>query len=90
MKLEPVAGKFFKDADPILIEELRERGLLYRAETYRHNYPHGWRTGDPLLYYAKNAWYIRTTDYRDRLVALNKTINWVPETIRSLRQLARA
>jgi isoleucyl-tRNA synthetase len=81
----PVAGKFFKDADPVLIEELRGRGLLYRAETYRHNYPFGWRTGDPLIYYAKNAWYIRTTDYRDRLVELNKTINWVPETIRDGR-----
>jgi isoleucyl-tRNA synthetase len=84
-EVTPVAGKFFKDADAILIEELRKRGLLYRDEIYRHNYPHGWRTGDPLIYYAKNAWYIRTTDYRDRLVALNKTINWVPETIRDGR-----
>jgi len=84
-EVTPVAGEFFKDADPVLIDELRERGLLYRAETYRHNYPHGWRTGDPLIYYAKNAWYIRTTDYRERLVALNKTINWVPETIRDGR-----
>jgi len=81
----PVAGKFFKDADPILIEQLRDRGLLYRDEVYRHNYPHGWRTGDPLIYYAKNAWYIRTTDYRDRMVELNKTINWVPTTIRDGR-----
>lgn len=84
-EVTPVAGKFFKDADPILIEELRRRGLLYRDELYRHNYPHGWRTGDPLIYYAKNAWYIRTTDYRDRMVELNKTINWVPETIRDGR-----
>jgi len=84
-EVTPVAGKFFKDADATLIELLDERGLLYRSETYRHNYPHGWRTGDPLLYYAKNAWYIRTTDYRDRLVELNKTINWVPETIRDGR-----
>ncbi|MDX2313700.1 MAG: isoleucine--tRNA ligase [Gammaproteobacteria bacterium] len=84
-EVTPVAGKFFKDADPILIELLRERGLLYREEIYRHNYPHGWRTGDPLIYYAKNAWYIRTTDYKDRMVELNKTINWVPETIRDGR-----
>ncbi|TFH44228.1 MAG: hypothetical protein E4H01_11195 [Lysobacterales bacterium] len=84
-EVTPVAGKFFKAADPILIEELRGRGLLYRDELYRHNYPHGWRTGDPLIYYAKNAWYIRTTDYRDRMVELNKTINWVPETIRDGR-----
>ncbi len=84
-EVTPVAGKFFKEADPILIEELRDRGLLYRDEVYRHNYPHGWRTGDPLIYYAKNAWYIRTTDYRDRMVSLNKTINWVPESIRDGR-----
>ncbi len=84
-EVTPVAGKFFKEADPILMEELRARGLLYRDEVYRHNYPHGWRTGDPLIYYAKNAWYIRTTDYRDRMVALNKTINWVPESIRDGR-----
>ena len=83
--VEPVAGMFFKDADPVLIELLRERGLMYRAETYRHNYPHGWRTNDPLIYYAKHAWYIRTTRYRDRLVELNQTINWVPATIRDGR-----
>jgi len=81
----PVAGKFFKDADPVIIELLRERGLLFRAERYKHNYPFGWRTGDPLIYYAKNAWYIRTTAFRDRLVELNRTINWVPEYIRDGR-----
>jgi isoleucyl-tRNA synthetase len=69
----------------VIIAALRERGLVYRAETYRHNYPFGWRTGDPLIYYAKNAWYIRTTAFRDRLVALNRTINWVPEHIREGR-----
>ncbi|NIR84658.1 MAG: isoleucine--tRNA ligase [Gammaproteobacteria bacterium] len=84
-EVTPVAGKFFKDADPTLIEILRERGLLFRAETHRHNYPFGWRTGDPLIYYAKNAWYVRTTDYRERMVELNRTINWVPETIREGR-----
>jgi len=81
----PVAGKFFKDADPIIMAELRGRGLLFREEKYLHNYPFGWRTGDPLIYYAKNAWYIRTTDFRERLVALNRTINWVPEYIRDGR-----
>ena len=80
-EVTPVAGLFFKDADPVLIENLAERGLLYRAETFRHNYPHGWRTGDPLIYYAKNAWYIRTSALVDRLVELNRKINWVPETI---------
>ena len=80
-----VSGLFFKDADPVIIDNLRERGLLYRAATITHNYPFGWRTGDPIIYYAKHAWYIRTTDYRDRMVALNQTINWVPETIRDGR-----
>ncbi|MDX1562140.1 MAG: isoleucine--tRNA ligase, partial [Gammaproteobacteria bacterium] len=83
--VEPVAGKFFKDADPVLIDVLRERGALYREEKYLHNYPFGWRTGDPLIYYAKHAWYIKTTDFRERLVALNQTINWVPEHIKDGR-----
>ncbi len=81
----PVAGKFFKEADATIIELLRERGLLFRAQKYLHNYPFGWRTGDPLIYYAKNAWDIRTTDYRQRMVELNRGINWVPEHIREGR-----
>ncbi|HEX7926129.1 MAG TPA: class I tRNA ligase family protein, partial [bacterium] len=81
----PVVGKFFKEADPILTRELKDRGLLFRAERMKHNYPFGWRTGDPLIYYAKNAWYIRTSKVKDRMVALNKTINWVPETIKEGR-----
>jgi isoleucyl-tRNA synthetase len=81
----PVAGRFFKDADPIITEILSKRGLIYRAERKLHSYPFGWRTGDPLIYYAKNAWYIRTTSVRDRMVALNKTIDWVPANIRDGR-----
>ncbi len=84
-EVEPVAGKFFKEADPTLIALLEERELLFRKEDYLHNYPHGWRTGDPLIYYAKNAWYIRTTQVAERMVELNKTIYWVPETIRDGR-----
>ncbi|MDJ0777638.1 MAG: isoleucine--tRNA ligase [Gammaproteobacteria bacterium] len=84
-EVTPVAGLFFKQADHVLIELLQERGLLFKAQTISHNYPFGWRTGDPLIYYAKNAWYIRTTDIADRMVALNKTINWVPKTIRDGR-----
>ena len=84
-EVEPVAGKFFKDADPVLIADLEARGLMYRSERYVHNYPHGWRTGDPLIYYAKHAWYIETSRIRDRMVELNRTINWVPETIREGR-----
>ncbi|MDZ7645040.1 MAG: isoleucine--tRNA ligase [Woeseiaceae bacterium] len=84
-EVEPVAGLFFKDADKPLIRILKERGLMFRAETYRHNYPFGWRTGDPVIYYAKNAWYIRTSDFKERMVELNKSIKWVPETIRDGR-----
>ncbi len=83
--VEPVAGLFFKDADKPLIRILKERGMMFRAERYRHNYPFGWRTGDPIIYYAKNAWYIRTSEYRERMAELNRTINWVPEHIRDGR-----
>ena len=83
--IEPVAGMFFKDADKPLIRILKERGLMFRSERYLHSYPFGWRTGDPIIYYAKNAWYIRTSDYRDRMVELNQTIKWVPENIRDGR-----
>ena len=84
-EIEAVAGMFFKDADKPLIRILKERGLMFRSEKYRHSYPFGWRTGDPIIYYAKNAWYIRTSDYRDRMVELNQTIKWVPENIRDGR-----
>ncbi len=81
----PVAGLFFKEADPVICELLDNQGNLFENQTTRHNYPFGWRTGDPLIYYAKEAWYIRTTAIKDRMVALNKTINWVPTTIRDGR-----
>ena len=83
--VEPVKGLFFKDADKVLIRLLKERGLMFRSEQYRHSYPFGWRTGDPILYYAKNAWYIRTSKFRERMSALNQTINWVPEHIKDGR-----
>ena len=84
-EIEAVAGMFFKDADKPLIRILKERGLMFRSEQYRHSYPFGWRTGDPIIYYAKNAWYIRTSDIRERMVELNQTIKWVPENIRDGR-----
>ena len=84
-EVEPVAGLFFKEADPIISKLLNQRGLMFRDEKTLHNYPFGWRTGDPLIYYAKEAWYIKTTEIKDRMVALNKTIKWVPETIRDGR-----
>ncbi|NJL92779.1 MAG: isoleucine--tRNA ligase [Anaerolineae bacterium] len=78
-EVELVAGKTFKEADKVILKDLRERGLLFMQKNYRHNYPHCWRSKNPLMYYARHTWYIRTTAYRDQLVALNNTINWVPE-----------
>ncbi len=78
----PWRGMFVKDADPLIIEELRRRGLMYRATTYRHTYPFCWRCSTPLLYYAKTTWFIETTRVRDRLLANNELINWYPEHIK--------
>ncbi len=78
----PWAGVFVKDADPKIIEDLDRRGLLFRAEQYVHTYPFCWRCDTPLLYYARQTWYIRTTQYKDRLVALNERVNWVPGHIK--------
>lgn len=83
--VKSMAGRFFKDADPLIINLLRDRGLLFREESHRHSYPFGWRTGDPLIYYAKNAWYIRTSAFKERMVELNERIHWVPESIREGR-----
>src|ERR671916_631878 len=80
--LGPFAGLFVKEADPGLVEELEEKGLLFRAEEYEHPYPHCWRCGTPLLYYAKRAWYARTTAVLDDLLRENENINWVPEHIK--------
>lgn len=81
----PWRGVFVKDADPMITQDLHNRGLLYRAETYEHTYPFCWRCKTPLLYYAREAWYIRTSQFKDRMVALNNTINWVPEHIQEGR-----
>jgi isoleucyl-tRNA synthetase len=83
--ITPWRGVFVKDADPSITEDLRQRGLLYRAETYTHTYPFCWRCDTPLLYYARESWYIRTSQFKDRLVALNNKINWVPGHIREGR-----
>ena len=79
------AGLFVKDADPLITEDLRERGLLYRAETIRHTYPFCWRCSTPLLYYALDAWYIRTTAFKEQLVANNLATNWQPAHVRTGR-----
>ncbi len=76
-----VAGQWFKDADKPITGDLKERGLLYRHETYLHNYPHDWRKGTPLMSYPVESWFIRTTALKERMVALNETINWQPAGI---------
>jgi isoleucyl-tRNA synthetase len=81
-RITDFAGRFVKDADPEIIESLRKRGRLHRAETYEHAYPHCWRCETPLLYYAKSSWYIRTTEVRDRMLAENEGIDWHPEHIK--------
>ncbi|GIV00787.1 MAG: isoleucine--tRNA ligase [Actinomycetota bacterium] len=77
-----VRGRFFKDADPMIIEDLRARGLLLRAGTIRHTYPLCWRCGTPLIYLARSSWYIRTTAVKDRLLEVNEEVNWYPEHIK--------
>jgi isoleucyl-tRNA synthetase len=81
-RMGPYAGRWVKEADPDIVEDLRGRGRLLRSETYLHAYPHCWRCGTPLLYYAKPSWYIRTSALRDRLLAANETIDWHPEHIK--------
>jgi len=71
-------GKFVKDADAEIIQDLKSRNILYKKETYLHSYPHCWRCSSPLLYYARESWYIRTTQYARRMIELNKQINWIP------------
>ena len=84
-EITPWRGVFVKDADPQIITDLEARGLLFRSGTLTHTYPFCWRCHTPLLYYARDSWYIRTSAHRDRLVELNNTINWVPEHVKSGR-----
>jgi isoleucyl-tRNA synthetase len=81
-RIGPYAGRWVKEADADLVEDLRARGKLLRAETLVHAYPHCWRCGTPLLYYAKPSWYIRTSAVRDRLLAANETVEWHPQHIK--------
>jgi isoleucyl-tRNA synthetase len=71
-------GMWFKDADKEITRNLRERGILYKHQSYLHNYPHDWRKGTPLMSYPVESWFIRTTSVRDRMVELNNEINWKP------------
>ena len=80
-----VGGLSFRDANPALISDLADRGLLLRSLPYEHSYPHCWRCGTALLYYAVPSWFIRTTAIKDRLLAQNEQTNWQPPTIRDGR-----
>lgn len=84
-EVRPWAGRFVKDADPFIIEDLKNRGLLFKSELYLHTYPFCWRCTTPLLYYARPTWYIRTSKLKDDLVRLNQEINWYPEHIKDGR-----
>jgi isoleucyl-tRNA synthetase len=84
-EVTPWRGQYIKDADPLIIEDLQARGLLFRAEVYTHAYPFCWRCKTPLMYYARESWYIRTSAFRERMAELNNTINWVPEHVKEGR-----
>ncbi len=76
-----LAGKFVKKADPEIIEDLERRGLLFKSEIYVHSYPFCWRCDSPLIYIARKSWYIKTTQFRDKLLEYNRQINWYPPEI---------
>ncbi len=78
----PFAGMYVRDADAPIIEALRESGRLFRSGEYEHSYPHCWRCGTPLIYYAKRNWYVRTTERREELLAANEAVTWYPDHIK--------
>ena len=75
------AGVFCKDADKEVLADLKARGLLFSAPVFEHSYPHCWRCDTPLIYYARDSWFIKMTDVKDDLVRNNNTVNWIPENI---------
>jgi len=83
--VEKFAGMNVKDANPLIQHDLKERGLLYKAETILHTYPECWRCKTPLIYYALDSWYVRTTDRKDELIANNFATNWVPAHVKTGR-----
>ena len=82
---EKFAGLFVKDADKEIIKDLRERELLFAELPFEHSYPFCWRCDTPLIYYARQSWFIKVTAVKDRLLAANESINWMPETIKNGR-----
>ncbi len=76
------ADLYVRDADPLIVDALRESGRLFRSESYEHSYPHCWRCETPLIYYAKSSWYVRTTERKEELLAANEAVDWHPEHIK--------
>ena len=81
----PWAGTFVKAADPLILKDLNERGLLVKAAMFEHDYPFCWRCDTPLIYYARSGWFIRMTEVRDQLLKSNAAVNWMPENIKEGR-----
>jgi len=81
-EVPPYSGVQVFDANPLIIDDLKAAGRLLRRETYDHPYPHCWRCGNPLIYKAVSSWFVAVTQFRDRMVALNQQITWVPEHVR--------
>ncbi len=77
----PYEGTFVKDADPLVLKDLDAAGLLFDAPKFEHDYPHCWRCDTPLIYYARESWFIKMTEVKDDLIKNNNTINWIPESI---------
>ena len=77
----PYAGIFVKKADPIILDDLAKENKLFSAPKFEHDYPHCWRCNTPLIYYARDTWFIRMTAVRDNLIKNNNTVNWIPENI---------
>ena len=80
-KETPWPGVFVKKADPMVLKDLDERGLLFAAPNFEHSYPHCWRCDTPLIYYARESWFIKMTAVKEDLIRNNNTINWIPESI---------
>ena len=80
-KETPWEGTFCKKADPMVLEDLEKRGLLFSAPNFEHSYPHCWRCDTPLIYYARESWFIKMTEVKEDLIRNNNTINWIPESI---------
>ena len=74
-------GTFVKDADPLILDDLKAAGKLFKAPKFEHSYPHCWRCDTPLIYYAREAWFIKMTAVKEQLIANNNTINWIPDAI---------